>query len=871
MKKSSTLALSVLACACVAALAADVPPYIELQSQESGLTADADSTPVDESPQRWFVELSNAPLADRGSAAQLSSEKQSFRNAARSAGVKYIENYAFDNLFNGFSITVSRAQLGTIARMPGVKAVYPVQTVKMPDSTPGSQYNPDLYTALQMTGADIAQNSLGLDGTGVRVAVMDTGIDIDHPAFGGGGVNGGTPFPSARVIAGWDFVGDAYNADPSSAAYNPVPTPDARPDDCAGHGTHVAGIIGANGSVKGVAPKVSFGAYRVFGCSGSTTDDVMLAAMERAQADRMQVLNMSIGSAFDWPQSPTAKAASRLVDHGMVVVASAGNDAATGMYSLGAPSVGDKVIGVASYDNIGIAQPAFQVSPDNAKVGFNAATGAPPPPSSGTGVLARTGTTSSTSDACSALPANSLAGKVALIRRGTCSFYIKATNAQAAGAVGVLLYNNVAGALNPTVAGSPSVNIPTVGISAADGALLDGRIASGTTQITWGDFHVSQPNPTGGLISSFSSWGLSPDLTLKPDIGAPGGSIYSTFPLELGGYASLSGTSMSSPHVAGAAALLLQALPRTPAQAVRSILQNTAQPSTWSGAPGGPYIEATHRAGAGMLHIDRAIVEATRVEPGKLSLGEGQAGPQTRTLTLSNNGSTPVTYAMSAVQSVGTFGSTFAPQYFIGGGVAANFSAPSVTVAPHGTASVNVTITPAQTGIGYDGGIYGGYVVMTPNDGSSTLRVPFAGYIGDYQARQVLVPTANGFPWLAKLTGSSYFNQPSGAAYTMAGNDIPFFLIHFDHQSAAIRMDVFDADSGRSWHSAFSTQFFGRNSSATGFYAFSWDGTTTQGGRAYTVPNGRYTVLLQVLKANGDSSNPAHWETWRSPVITVAR
>ncbi|GAB1597035.1 S8 family serine peptidase [Lysobacter claricitrinus] len=850
----------------MAALAADGLPVTFLQPDAPSPTVDPNAAPVDESPQRWFVELSNAPLADRGSAAMLASEKQTFRTAARNAGVKYVENYAFDNLFNGFSVTVSRAQLSTIAHMPGVKAIYPVETIAMPETTPGSTSDPDLYTALQMTGADVAQSSLGLDGTGVRVAVMDTGIDIDHPAFGGGGVNGGTAFPSARVVAGWDFVGDAYDA-----GTNPVPVPDARPDDCAGHGTHVAGIIGANGQVKGVAPKVSFGAYRVFGCAGSTSADIMLAAMERAQADHMQVLNMSIGSAYQWPQYPTAQAASRLVDRGVVVVASAGNDGATGMYSLGAPSVGDKVIGVASYDNIGIAQPAFAISPDATKVGFNAATGAPPPPTSGSAPLARTGTTSTPDDGCAALPANSLAGKVALIRRGTCSFYIKASNAQAAGAIGVLLYNNAAGALNPTVAGTPSINIPTVGISAADGALIDGRIAAGPTQLTWGNFHVSQPNPTGGLISSFSSWGLSPDLTLKPDIGAPGGSIYSTFPLELGGYASLSGTSMSSPHVAGAAALLLQALPHTPSQAVRSILQNTAQPSLWSGSPGLGLLEATHRAGAGMLHIDRAIVEATRVEPGKLSLGEGEAGPQTRTLTFNNGGSTPVTYTLSGVQSIGTYGSTFTPSYFIGGGVNVAFSAPTVTVAPHGTASVNVTITPAQTGLGIDGGIYGGYVVMTPNDGSSTLRVPFSGYIGDYQTRQVLVPTANGFPWLAKLTGNSYFNQPSGATYSMAGNDVPFFLIHFDHQSSAIRMDVRDANTGRSWHMALSTTYFGRNSSATGFYAFSWDGTTTQGRNTYVVPNGRYTVLLQVLKANGDPANPAHWETWNSPVITVAR
>ncbi|HZX80452.1 MAG TPA: S8 family serine peptidase, partial [Lysobacter sp.] len=502
------------------------------------------------------------------------------------------------------------------------------------------------------------------------------------------------------------------------------------------------------------------------------------------------------------------------------------------------------------------------------RIGFNAATGAPPPPASGSAPLARTGTAASTDDACNALPANSLAGRVALIRRGSCSFYIKAFNAQAAGAIGVVLYNNAAGALNPTVVGTPSINIPTVGINDVDGALLDSRIAAGPTQITWGDFHVSQPNPTGDLISSFSSWGVSPDLQLKPDIGAPGGLIYSTYPLEAGGYGSLSGTSMAAPHVAGAVALLLQAAPRTPSPIVRAILQNTAVPKAWSGNPGLGFLDAVHRQGAGMLRIDQAVLATTRVQPGKLSLGESQAGPQTRTLQVENRGSTPVTYALSSVGAVGTGPNTFVPSYFAGG-TGVGFSAPTVTVAPGATATVNVTITAPAAPVG---GLYGGYVVMTPNDGSAVLRVPYSGYIGDYQAKQVLVPTANGFPWLAKLSGPSYLNQPSGATYSMAGDDVPFFLIHFDHQARTVRMDVREATSGRNWYTAFETEYLARNSTATGFFAFSWDGTTLQGRhRLHTVPDGRYIVTLRVLKALGDESNPAHWETWDSPVITIKR
>jgi subtilisin family serine protease len=139
------------------------------------------------------------------------------------------------------------------------------------------------------------------------------------------------------VITGWDFVGDAFTG-------SNTPVPDPYPDDCNGHGSHVAGIVGADGAVVGVAPDVTFGAYRVFGCDGSTTSDIMLAAMEMAYNDGMHVLNMSIGSRAQWPQYPTAAASSRLVKRGMVVVASIGNNgpggsAPDGPYAAGAPVV----------------------------------------------------------------------------------------------------------------------------------------------------------------------------------------------------------------------------------------------------------------------------------------------------------------------------------------------------------------------------------------------------------------------------------------------------------------------------------------------------------------------------------------------------
>ncbi len=549
----------------------------------------------------------------------------------------------------------------------------------------------------------------------------------------------------------------------------------------------------------------------------------------------------------------------------MVVVASIGNSGTSGLYAVGAPGVGKKVIGVASFDNTRVLLALFRISPDGAEILYGPATAAPAPPTSGTFPMARTGTPTTANDACNPLPAGSLAGKVALVRRGTCAFHVKSLNAQNAGAAGVVLFNNVAGRFSPTVAGTPAITIPVVAISDTEGLLIHSRLAAGPVDMTWTAVFGSSPNATGGLISSFSSYGLPPDLSLKPDLGAPGGLIWSTYPLEQGGYATLSGTSMASPHVAGAVALLLEARPNTPAQAVRSLLQNTAVPAPWSGNPGLGSRDGTWRQGAGMLRIDAAIQATARVEPGKLALGESQAGPVPVALEVSNDGPADVTYALSYVNSL-SVRNTFPNHSFFSSDASVSFAAPSVTVPAWGTATVLATVTPPT---GPDRALYGGWIALAPQGGGQTLRVPYAGFVGDYQSIPVLVPTGNGFPWLAKLAGGSFSNQPAGATYTLAGGDIPYFLVHLDHPSRKLKVKIFDAVTGKAWHDAFGEDYLPRNSTATSFFSFPWDGTTTAGKKVYSVPNGRYAAVFEVVKALATDTDPV--ESWTSPISTIAR
>jgi len=826
---------------------------VELSDAEDGiLTTDG--------RRLYFVQLNSPPTSDGGDLATILSEQAAFRGASNASGIRYEERKAFHTLWNGLSVAVDPRDLGKLRRVANVANLYPVIEIALPSEDSGIV--PELATALSMTGADVAQNSLGLSGTGIKVGIIDTGQDYDHPDLGGDGTarSNSSMFPNSRSLVGHDFVGEAW-------VPGAVPVPDAYPDDCNGHGTHVSGIVGANGNVTGVAPGVTFGVYKVFGCGNSTAADVMIDAMEAAFDDGMDIINMSIGSAMQWPSYPTAEATKQLVNHGMVVVAAAGNDGPIGLYGSAAPGVGDKVVSVASFDNTFINLPAFTVSPDDTPVGYNMAGGSPLIPVSGTFEIVRTGTTSSTADACLALAPGSLSGKIALIRRGTCGFYNKAFNAQSAGAVGVVLYNNVAGILNPSVAGSPPITIPVVGISAADGALIDARIAAGTTYLTWTGGSVSIPNANGGFISSFSSWGVSPDLSTKPDIGAPGGLIRSSVPIEQGSYAIFSGTSMASPHVAGAVALLLEARPNTPANSVRDILQNSADPHGLS--PANPsFLNAVHRQGAGMLDVPGMVQANSRIEPGKLSLGETEGGSVTQSLTIRNNSDHAISYALGHSPALATGPNTFAVSLLVAPSTVA-FSANPVVVPAGGSASVDVTVTPNAALA--DRSLFSGYVDVTPDDGSPDYSVPFTGFKGDYQSIPVLTPTPNGFPWLAKQVGNSLFKQVAGASYVMSGVDFPIIVFHLDHGISLLRAEVFDAVTGDNKHRFDNERDIRRSTSATSFFTLAWDGSTFHGNQEDVVPNGSYVIKLTVVKALGDGNNPAHVETFTSPQFFVAR
>jgi subtilisin family serine protease len=817
----------------------------------------------------WFVELKSAPTSLGGDKNAVRLEKSEFRDEARQIGLKYTERHAFSDLWNGLSIEVDAQNRALLKTMKTVKATFPVMAVE-----------PDLATATAMTSATIVHNTAPTHykGEGIVVGVIDSGIDYHHKELG-------SCFgPGCHVGLGYDLVGDAFNS------ANPVLTPDNDPDDCGGHGTHVAGIIGADRTLKGVAPKVTLAAYRVFGCSGSTLTDVMIEAMERAKQDGVDVVNMSIGSAFwGWKQYPTSVAADNLVTSGVVVVTSGGNSGTSGVYATGSPGAAEKVISNAMFDNTHSRSP-YGMLQDGAKFGYNQATAAPTAPTSGSGTLAKYGTPSSASDGCNVTPppAGTFTGKIALIRRGSCPFYEKVRNAEKDGAVGVIIYNNAAGRQSITVVPpppdqgmppNPSVVIPVVSVSDLDGLALNNAITAGQTGWTWTDQIDLFTLHTGKLLNGSSSYGPSATLDMKPDLGAPGGSIYSTIPLEQGGYATFDGTSMASPHTAGAVALFLQAHPGTSPLEVRDALQNTAEPQLWSGNAGSGQLDVVHRQGAGMINIDKAINAPARVSPGKLALGEDEGQPVTRTLTVTNRTNSPIEYSLSHSPAVSTtaFSSSTAaagttafllPTNSSAAPASAMFSAPSISVPANGTATFNVTIT-ANANLPQRG-LYGGWIVLTDATGYK-LRVPYTALKGDYQSINLLAPTAYGFPWLSSLANGSYSKITNGGAvFSLQNGQMPYILLHTDYQIRTLRISAISR-SGANMGVVSQDEYMGRHSTPEGFWSFSWDGKVTKNGALVDVPNGQYYLKVEALKPLGDESNPAHWSVWTSPNLVISR
>lgn len=661
------------------------------------------------------------PLALQG--AQIS-ERISARAAITALGGTVDAEYRY--LINGLRIHIPATQLEALLANPHVADVQLVTRYKRMTVTGGAvsgrggatPSNAGAATEVQAKNvwAQTATSKAGT-GYGVKVAVVDTGIDYTHDDFVR---DGDLTFPTAKVVAGYDLVGDAYA--PGDGGIHELPQPDSDPKDCTiaqggGHGTHVAGTIAGYGIknghtygtvageyyksttdvstftlAPGMAPLASLIAIRVFGCDGAT--ELAADGIEKAVALGANVINLSLGSPYGIKGGAEQAAINAAEKAGVTVVIAAGNEGDQ-PFLVGSPSTEDGAISVAALDD--------RASYPGAKLNFwntsspVALGGASPVPFLNTNVfdlgqepsglitslftiadgtayslgcpqIGDDGTDYGTPDWSTSVD---LTGKIVILRRGTCTFKEKVAGMFAKGAVGVIILQKTSVLTGGDQTSFPpfqGVGKPTAdhivlmlngtGETALVAALTDSAHAGANplegTLVTIGALTSGVANPNYHTVADFSSSGPRwGDLALKPEIAAPGVDIVSAASGSTDGVAWLSGTSMATPVVAGVAALVKQANPKWTPALIKSALINTAK-SVGSNV-------LLRSVGAGRVNALNAVKAKVTIDAGpNATMSFGMVyGDAAATLTKSqnfivkNNGTTTASYKFAAAAAAG--------------------------------------------------------------------------------------------------------------------------------------------------------------------------------------------------------------------------
>lgn len=474
----------------------------------------------------------------------------------------------------------------------------------------------------------------------VTIAVIDSGIDYYHAGFGGSGnidefdnndpsiIEAGT-FPTSKVIGGIDFAG----ADNAAFATDPDPTGVG-----SFHGTHVAGIaanIGTDDVAPGVAPGANLYAVKVFADNGGSTSLTHLGIQwsedpnqDGDTADRADVLNLSLGALYGRTDSISSIAANEAAENGSIVVISAGNSGDV-PYITGAPSVAPQAISVANSVAGGLVQGIEATSSDaSANGSFLAIEGSHTNTFSNGGIISGDLVAVDGLDGCNPLTnAAEMAGNVALVIRGGCAFDTKYATAEAAGATGIVVYNDGADdtRINPIAMGGidPSRGLTGVMISFTNGTSLKAALDAGESVSVYADKDtVTNTDPSNDdTLAVSTSRGPSLDNSFKPDVAAPGSAIQSVLVGSGSGAAGATGTSMAAPHVAGVAALLKQKWPDLSSAAIKAMLQNSSTPTYRDGVAGSSDPYPLTLQGVGRVQADVANTLTSYAAPGGVSFG----------------------------------------------------------------------------------------------------------------------------------------------------------------------------------------------------------------------------------------------------------
>ena len=733
--------------------------------------------------------------ADR--AASLASINEAVAGAFPGASAQVDREY--DNALQGFALNAPAGSLDAIRAASGVKAAFRDRETRVADAddqVAGEGATNSARTTTQDPANLSAQLMMHADqvtqkGEGKVVAVVDTGVDMTHPAFAG--ALGGTPALSADKVASLtpqlgDGKAGTYVSEKFPFAYDYADNdPDASPTGQAGsHGTHVAGITAGNaGEIVGIAPDAQIIVAKVArSVEGDITDSGLLAALDDMVVLHPDVVNLSLGQLGGMDNeadSVYATVFKSLQDAGITVNAAAGNHYTAGYGNTSGknlpfasdpdsstqcePATYSSVVSVASVDN-SLAHSAFTVG--DRDIPFQRAGGADgqkmPDLSDLTGGPFEyvDGGIGSAEDgaALKAKYPEGLAGKIVLVKRGSLTFQTKFNNIAGSKPAGFIVYNNVPGD-SLVVMSLATDGVPAAFISQADGEAM---LAAADHHLSVAPGKVIAPSSKYSM-SSFSSWGVTPDLRLKPEVAAPGGNIYSSVPG--GTYEFMSGTSMATPQMAGVSALVLQRVQNDPLFAsmsardkvdvVQNLIMGTAAPIADplqdTGAPYSP-----RKQGSGLTNVLAAttssvypsVVGAAEPSRPKADLGDGTKGWHFD-VTLHNLGAAPATYelssqALSEIVEDGFF--TGHSTDWRGAGVDIAYSGAAVsgtgegatiTVPASGEATVGVDVTPRAAFDSYvaqnapNGTFLDGFVRLTSKTASQPdLTVPYMGFYGDW-------------------------------------------------------------------------------------------------------------------------------------------
>src|SRR5690625_4018779 len=577
----------------------------------------------------------------------------------------------FTTVVNGFSAEMKQGDLELVKKLPGVRSVHIVNEYKQPEVQPEMKYSKELVEA-QKTWRDY-----GYKGEGLTVGVIDTGIDPEHRdmVLSESTDAAHSEESVAATIDEHDLTGQFYT-DKVPYGYNYMDENDEIRDTATGasmHGMHVAGTVGANGDeanggIMGIAPEAQLYALKVFGNDPemqSTYGDIYIKAIDDSIKLGVDALNMSLGSpsGFVSEESPEQQAVSRAVDNGILMSISGGNSAlfADGFYYplasnpdygvSGSPGVSYESLQVASFENSNMEVEAldYSIDDESGMAPFLSAGNNDPSDFNQTEFEVVEAGLGAPED----FEGKDVDGKYALVQRGELEFGQKALNAQAAGALGVIIYNNEDGIMN--MATEDALELPQLFMLKSDGdrlaeALKDGQEV--TVEFTGETTYID--NPDAGEMSDFSSWGLTPNLDFKPEITAPGGQILST--LENDEYGLMSGTSMAAPHVAGGAALVLEYVDKEfglenadRVLQAKNIMMNSGKLVEFEEGFVSP-----RRQGAGLMQLHKAlstpvIVTEKETNEAKVALKEVTENEVTFELIAENYTDEAVTYEVNAM------------------------------------------------------------------------------------------------------------------------------------------------------------------------------------------------------------------------------